>query len=104
MSISAARRSLSAESTWMSPKPSAWAAPGIDRAIISINGFFPLDIIYSKVLLEHLNTLAEAVPIAHHGSMRQMLCDAISPGYSGTPNLRRSSPMFVGGAADLRKT
>jgi hypothetical protein len=38
------------------------------RAIININGFFPLDIIYSKVLLEHLVVWAGAVPIAYRGS------------------------------------
>jgi hypothetical protein len=53
----------------MSPNPSAWPAPGIERAIISINGFFPFDIAYSRVLLEHLGAPAEAVPIAHHGSI-----------------------------------
>jgi hypothetical protein len=37
------------------------------RAIIHTNGFFPLDIVYSKVLLEHFDSAAEAVPIAHHG-------------------------------------
>src|SRR5450631_1965246 len=65
MSISAARRSLSAESTWMSPKPSACAAPGMESAIININGFFPFDIIYS---IAHIRIY-----------LRQILCDAIRP-------------------------
>src|SRR6266403_2648362 len=64
MSISAARRSLSPESTWMSPKPSACAAPGIERAIININGFFPFDIVSSRVPLEHPDAPAKAVPNA----------------------------------------
>jgi len=62
----------------MSPNPSAWPAPGTERAIINTNGFFPFDIIYSRALLEHLETEAETVPIAHHGStLDHMLCDKI---------------------------
>src|ERR1700677_2159727 len=62
----------------MSPRPSAFAAPGMESAIIKTNGFFPLDIVYSRVPLEHLDTAVRAVPIAHHGSIsRQMLCDRI---------------------------
>jgi hypothetical protein len=52
----------------MSPKPSACAAPGTERAIINTNGFFPFDIAYSRVLFEHLDTEVETVPIAQHGS------------------------------------
>ncbi|GAC1302515.1 MAG: hypothetical protein NVSMB15_13420 [Steroidobacteraceae bacterium] len=44
----------------MSPKPSAWAAPGIERAIININGLFPFGIIYSTALIEHLDASPEA--------------------------------------------
>ena len=52
----------------MSPKPIALAAPGMERAIINTNGFFPFDIVYSRVLLEHFDAPVEAAPIAHHGS------------------------------------
>ena len=50
----------------MSPKPSAFAAPGMERAIINTNGFFPLDIAYSRVPLEHCDIAVAAVPIARH--------------------------------------
>src|ERR1700722_7042737 len=64
----------------MSPKPSAFAAPGMERAIIKTNGFFPLDIAYSRVPFEHRDIAVAAVPIAHHGYIfRQMLCDRMRP-------------------------
>src|ERR1700679_1340076 len=53
----------------MSPKPSAFAAPGMERAIINTNGFFPLDIAYSRVPLDHCDIDVAAVPIAPHESI-----------------------------------
>src|ERR1700682_3157552 len=79
----------------------------MERAIINIRGFFPVDIAYSRVLVEHLDAAVEAVPIAHHGSSRSK-CYATESnlGYSRIPRLRRSSRMFVGKrsrfAEDLR--
>jgi hypothetical protein len=38
----------------------------MESAIIKTNGFFPLDILYSKVPFEHLASAVRAAPIAHH--------------------------------------
>src|ERR1700692_2217365 len=54
----------------MSPNSSAFAAPGIERAIININGFFPFDIIYSGGTDNTPTLPVEAVPIELHGSTR----------------------------------
>src|ERR1700722_14444962 len=79
----------------MSPKPSALAAPGMVRAIINTNGFFPLDIAYSRVPLEHCDIAVAAVPIAHHEYIRgKCYATQYRAGYSCFPRLRRSSRMF----------
>src|ERR1700678_1394792 len=84
----------------MSPKPSAFAAPGMERAIIKTNGFFPLDIVYSKVRLEHLASAVRAAPIAHHETTSgKCYATEYGLGYSCIPRLRRSSRMFLDGAA-----
>src|ERR1700733_809037 len=80
----------------MSPKPSAFAAPGMERAIINTNGFFPLDIAYSRVPLEHCDIAVAAVTIAHHESISgKCYATEYEPGYSCFPRLRRSSRMFT---------
>src|SRR5271156_3176419 len=80
----------------MSPKPSAFAAPGMERAIINTNGFFPLDIAYSRVPLELCDVAVAAVPIAHHETIAgKCYATEYGPGYSCFPRLRRSSRMFA---------
>src|ERR1700728_18769 len=81
----------------MSPKPSAFAAPGMERAIIKTNGFFPFDIAYSRVPLEHRD-IAVAVDPSHTTDPSSGKCYATECGlgYSCFPRLRRSSRMFAG--------
>jgi hypothetical protein len=70
----------------------------MERAIIKTNGFFPLDIVYSKVRLEHLASAVRAAPIAHHETTSgKCYATEYGLGYSCIPRLRRSSRMFFDG-------
>jgi hypothetical protein len=73
----------------------------MERAIINTNGFFPLDIAYSRVPLEHCDIAVTAVPIAHHESISgKCYATECGRGYSCFPRLRRSSRMFVRAGID----
>jgi hypothetical protein len=68
----------------------------MERAIINTNGFFPLDIAYSRVPLEHCDIAVAAAPIAHHEYIPgKCYATEYGPGYSCFPRLRRSSRMFA---------
>src|ERR1700674_5502475 len=77
MSMSAARGSLRAEFTWISPNPKAWAAPGSERAIINTNGFCPRDIFCSKYS-DHLNALGLGANWANAIRPNPLLIQAIA--------------------------
>jgi hypothetical protein len=72
----------------------------MESAIIKTNGFFPLDIVYSRVLLNHLDSAVRGHP-SHtmNPSSGKSYATEYGLGYSCIPRLRRSSRMFLAAGA-----